>query len=144
MCDSYDEGDDIQSNVYRPLFLYRYNDLLFANLLEKIMKGVENMGKAVSKRKQKIQYRGICLPINVIDESSTVRTFKKETWVNLWNGLFALMNNEGKCTGTTKSLHELYSEIQTVALKDKIFARRDFTGQPLQYLVSPYVIGVRK
>lgn len=28
------QGDDIQSNVYRPLFLYRYNDLLFANLLE--------------------------------------------------------------------------------------------------------------
>ena len=102
------------------------------------------MGKVVSKRKQKIQYRGICLPINVIDESSTVRTFKKETWVNLWNGLFALMNNEGMPTGTTKSLHELYGEIQTVALKDKIFARRDFTGQPLQYLVSPYVIGVRK
>lgn len=102
------------------------------------------MGKVLSKRKRKIQYRDCCLAIDVIQQATTVRTFGKETWVNLWNGFFGRQTSDGKNITKTLSLHELFQDIQTVAKKDVIIARKDYPDQVLRFLERPYVIGKRK
>lgn len=104
------------------------------------------MGKAVSKRKSKVQYRDICLQIDVIREATTVRTFDKRTWSNHWDGQFICIseNENGSINCEVVQLSQIYRNIQTAANKDIVFARKDYPEQALRYLVNPYVIGRRK
>lgn len=102
------------------------------------------MSESVSKRKSKVQYRDICLPIDLIRKASTVRTFDKRTWVNLWDGYFARRTEDGSSVDKVELLHGIFDNIQTVAEKDIVVARKDHPEQVLRFLVSPYVIGRRK
>ncbi|MEI5995618.1 hypothetical protein [Candidatus Enterococcus mansonii] len=102
------------------------------------------MGKAISKRKSKVQYRDICLPIDLIRKVTTVRTFDKRTWVNMWDGSFARRSVDGSGVDKVELLHGIFDNIQTAAEKDIVVARKDHPEQVLRFLVSPYVIGRRK
>jgi hypothetical protein len=104
------------------------------------------MGKALSKRKSKIQYRDICLQIDVVRQATTVRTFDKRTWSNHWDGQFIYLtpNKDGSVSSEIVQISKIYQNIQTVAKKDIVIARKDFPDQALRFLVNPYVIGRRK
>ncbi|OTN83985.1 hypothetical protein A5819_003535 [Enterococcus sp. 7E2_DIV0204] len=104
------------------------------------------MSKATSKRKGKAQYRGYCSQLDVIRQSTTVRTFDKQTWSNHWDGHFMCLtqNEDETIRSEVEELSKIYKNIQTVANKDLVIARRSHPDQALKFLVEPYVIGRRK
>ncbi|MGL9757265.1 hypothetical protein [Enterococcus sp. DIV2324] len=104
------------------------------------------MVKAVSKRKSKIHYRGYCSQMDVMKQATTVRTFDKQTWSNHRDGHFVCLteNDDGTFTTEAVQLTQIYKNIQTVANKDLVIARRSHPDQALKFLVEPYVIGRRK
>ena len=104
------------------------------------------MGKVASKRKSKAQYKGYCYQLDVIRQSTTVRTFDKKTWSNHWDGHFMCLteNEDGTISSEVEELSKIYKSIQTVANKDLVIARRSHPDQALKFLVEPYVIGRRK
>lgn len=104
------------------------------------------MGKVASKRKSKAQYKGYCSQLDVIRQSTTVRTFDKQTWSNHWDGHFMSFTEkkDGSITSDVKELSKIYKNIQTVANKGLVIARRSHPDQALKFLVEPYVIGRRK
>lgn len=94
------------------------------------------------KRQSKTDYRDICEVKDIIKVATTIRTFDKQTWTNLWDGQFICINQDG--TSAIESLSRLYPLIQTVAKREIIMARRPTKEQALRYLCTPYVIARRK
>lgn len=104
------------------------------------------MVKAISKRKSKVQYRGCCSQLEVIRQATTIRTFDRQTWSNHRDGHFMCLteNKDGSITSEVEELSKIYKNIQTVANKDLVIARRSHPDRALKFLAEPYVIGRRK